>query len=117
VFDVRRNGTITVRGRSVGQQCTVASTLDAKCGAQDDLYLFRGGYDASASSSSSANVLVWDVETVDVSVDCVADEKFALCEKVGIIDTASVSFTFASTASAPNMCDEGAISLPCPHHN
>jgi hypothetical protein len=108
-----KNGTITIRGRSVGKQCTVASTVEAQCGAQDELYLFRGAYDAAATASST-KVLAWDVEAVDVTVDCVADEKFNLCEKVGIIDSRSVSFTFSSIAHAPDMCDEGAISLPCP---
>jgi hypothetical protein len=83
------------------------------CGAENQLFLFRGTYDAAAKATD-AKVLAWDAQSVNTTVDCVSDEVFSLCEKVGIIITDSVSFTFTSTVKAPATCDAGAISLPCP---
>lgn len=102
-------GRITVRGKAVGKH----QTCGGKCGVQDQLFLYRGAYDPHATSNS-ANVLAWDERKLDKTIECVKDETFTLCEKVGIIITDSVSFTFSSSVKAPAHCDAAAIALPCP---
>lgn len=92
-----RSGNITINGRAV--------SVDGCCGlsknrnGNEGLFLYQGTYASPFSTIAS------DQMVVSYSGTCATGDKFTLCEKRGIINTATVSFSQRVTST--NTCPQG----------